>query len=202
MARAGVGVRPGHVGLAEGVVDAAGDVEGLHLGVELGEAAIGLGELCRARDLNGGGHAERAVRGGAHHGEAARLLVKEHVHAGERNELLVAGGHEREGLRLLGEAEVGAEVGVCQEARRDALENAAHRLGRVAQDSHLCAAKDLRGNGPGRRPLPIGDGMGGRKVGRGDLSTLRVSAKVAHDAEILVLERATVKVAHGFLDSF
>ena len=201
MPGARVGVRPGLVGLSQRVDHAARDVEGLDAGVELGEAAVRLGELDRARHLHGGGHAERAVGRGADEREVPGLLVKEHVHAGEGDVAVVSGGDERELLQLGRQAEAGAQVGVRAEARRNLLEDAAERLCRLAQDAQLRAREDLGRERPGRGALAVCHGVGGGEVGRGEGAALGVSVKVAQDAEVLVLERAAAEVAHGFLVS-
>ena len=196
MLGAGVGVGPGHVGLAQRVDHAARDVKGLDAGVALGKAAVGLGELRRTRHLHGGGHAERAVGGHAGQREVAGPLVKEDVHARERDEPVVAGGDEGQRLQLGGQAKAGAEVGVVKVAGRDLLKDATHGLGRLAQDAQLGAREDLGREGPGRGALAVCHGMGGGEVGGREPASLGVTVEVTEEVEVLVLELTTAKVAH------
>lgn len=100
----------------------------------LGKAAIRLGELNGAGHVHGGRHAHGAVRGNTGKREVPRLLVKEDVKAGEGDELVIARGHERKLLDLLGKPEEGAEVRVLEVALGDLLENAAHGLGGLGEN--------------------------------------------------------------------
>ena len=191
-----VGVGPRGVGLAQGVHDAGRHVEGLDPGVRLGEATVRLGELHGSRDLDGGAHAERAVRCHAGEGEVAGLLVEEDVDARERDGLLVARGDERERLQLGGQAEARAEVRVVAVAPRDLVEDATHGLGRLAQDAHLDGGEHLGRERPGRRALTVRDGMRGGEVGRRGVTAGRVTPQLCQDAQVLLRKRTAAKVAH------
>ena len=76
-----VGVCPTHICVSNGIDSLAHHVVRRDVGVLLGELAVGLGGLDGTGDLDGRGHARRAVCVELTELIVARLLVEEDVHA-------------------------------------------------------------------------------------------------------------------------
>ena len=190
-----VGVCPARVGVAKGIDCLAHQVVRLDRWVLLGELAIGLGRLNGASDLNRRGHARRTVSVELAELVVAGLLVKEDVNASDGDQLLVAGGNERELLKLWREAKERTELGVAQVFGGDLVHDATHGLCRVTEKVNLGGVKDLRRHCPGHGPTVV-ERVRGEKVPITSLPALDVSGKVACGREELVLKRTSVKASH------